>query len=109
MYNFHSAPELQVTNFSTCVGINRRSNVNRRCGTLSSDHRAKCVCPATSNRVEATRNRVGVTIAVLVDRSEGKVSFPSPLVSLLEMNFPTYEPENLPPALRNIPAVKPGS
>ena len=56
-----------------------------------------------------SRGGITETIAVLVDRSAGKVSFPSPLVSLLEMNFPTYEPENLPPELRNIPAVKPGS
>jgi orotate phosphoribosyltransferase len=48
-------------------------------------------------------------IAVLVDRSAGKAAFSSPLVSLLEMNYPTYEPEKLPPELRNIPAVKPGS
>lgn len=48
-------------------------------------------------------------IAVLVDRSAGKASFDSPLISLLEMNYPTFEPENLPPELRNIPAVKPGS
>lgn len=48
-------------------------------------------------------------VAVLVDRSAGKARFSAPLVSLLEMNFPTYEPDNLPPELRNIPAVKPGS
>ena len=56
-------------------------------------------------------SRSGITeaIAVLVDRSAGKASFSSPLVSLLEMNYPTYEPEKTPPELRNIPAVKPGS
>ena len=56
-------------------------------------------------------SRGGITeaIAVLVDRSAGKAKFPVPLISLLEMNFPTYEPDKIPPELRNIPAVKPGS
>ena len=48
-------------------------------------------------------------VAVLVDRSAGKARFDAPLVSLLELNFPTYEPDQVPPELRNIPAVKPGS
>jgi orotate phosphoribosyltransferase len=48
-------------------------------------------------------------VAVLVDRSSGKARFDAPLVSLLELNFPTYEPAQVPPELRNIPAVKPGS
>lgn len=56
-------------------------------------------------------SRGGVTeaIAVLVDRSAGNTSFSSPLIALLEMNFPTYEADKVPPELRNIPAVKPGS
>jgi orotate phosphoribosyltransferase len=56
-------------------------------------------------------SRGGITeaIAVMVDRSAGNASFASPLFSLLEMNYPTYEVENLPPELRNVPAVKPGS
>ena len=48
-------------------------------------------------------------VAVLVDRSAGRAKFPVPLVSLLEMNYPTYEPGAIPPELRNIPALKPGS
>jgi orotate phosphoribosyltransferase len=56
-----------------------------------------------------SRGGVCEAVAVLVDRSEGKVKFPAPLVSLLEMNFPTYEADQIPPELRNIPAVKPGS
>ena len=56
-------------------------------------------------------SRGGITeaIAVLVDRSAGQAKFPVPLISLLEMNFPTYEPDKIPPELRNIPALKPGS
>ncbi|MGA1205557.1 MAG: orotate phosphoribosyltransferase [Opitutales bacterium] len=56
-----------------------------------------------------SRHGITVAVAVLVDRSAGKAKFEAPLISLLEMNYPTYEPENLPAELRNIPAVKPGS
>jgi orotate phosphoribosyltransferase len=56
-----------------------------------------------------SRGAVTEAIAVLVDRSAGKARFNAPLVSLLEMNFPTYETHQLPPDLRNVPAVKPGS
>lgn len=48
-------------------------------------------------------------VAVLVDRSEGKARFPAPLTSLMELSFPTYQPDALPPELAAIPAVKPGS
>ncbi len=48
-------------------------------------------------------------IAVLVDRSEGKANFDCPLISLLEMSFPTYDPEELPEHLQGVPAIKPGS
>tara|TARA_Y100000588_G_scaffold394385_1_gene514576 strand:- start:2123 stop:2743 length:621 start_codon:yes stop_codon:yes gene_type:complete len=49
------------------------------------------------------------TVAVLVDRSGGKVDFCVPFVPLVEMNFPTYQPDSLPPELEAIPPVKPGS
>lgn len=52
-------------------------------------------------------NTVG--IAVLVDRSQGKAEFNIPMTSLVELSFPTYEPDNLPEELKNIPAIKPGS
>ena len=48
-------------------------------------------------------------IAVLVDRSQGNATFDYPLVSLLEMGFPTYDSDNLPEHLKDIPAIKPGS
>ncbi|MBK1858508.1 orotate phosphoribosyltransferase [Cerasicoccus arenae] len=48
-------------------------------------------------------------VAVLVDRSEGQVSFSAPLTTLLAFSFPTYDPANLPPELAAIPAMKPGS
>jgi len=48
-------------------------------------------------------------VAVLVDRSTGKAKFEAPLISLLEMNYPTYQASEVPAELRNIPAIKPGS
>lgn len=48
-------------------------------------------------------------IAVLVDRSQGNANFDYPLISLLQMGFPTYDPDNLPEHLKDIPAIKPGS
>lgn len=50
-----------------------------------------------------------IAVAVLVDRSQGKTKFSVPHVSLLELSFPTYEPDNLPPELAGTPAIKPGS
>lgn len=50
-----------------------------------------------------------VALAVLVDRSNGHANFDIPFYSLLELNFPTYEPNKLPERLKKIPATKPGS
>lgn len=50
-----------------------------------------------------------VAVAVLVDRSQGQAKFSVPTVSLLEMSFPTYAADQLPPELAAIPASKPGS
>jgi orotate phosphoribosyltransferase len=54
-------------------------------------------------------NAVPVGVLVLVDRSEGQAQFSVPHVSLLEMSFPTYPADQLPPALAAIPVAKPGS
>ncbi len=61
--------------------------------------------------VTIVRKREGdvAGIAVLVDRSQGNASFDAPLFALLEMGFPTYDPDNLPEHLKDLPAVKPGS
>jgi orotate phosphoribosyltransferase len=49
-------------------------------------------------------------IGVIVDRSGGKrPDFGCPFVSLIEMSVETFEKENIPPDLANVPAVKPGS
>lgn len=50
-----------------------------------------------------------VGVASLVDRSEGKAIFGVPFTPLIKMNFPTYDPGELPESLRSTPAYKPGS
>jgi orotate phosphoribosyltransferase len=52
---------------------------------------------------------VPVAIAMLVDRSGGILSFEIPAMSLLELTFPTYPADQVPPALAAIPVEKPGS
>ncbi len=61
--------------------------------------------------VEIVKSNGGTVagIAVLVDRSQGNASFEAPLYPLLELGFPTYEPDALPDHLKDIPAIKPGS
>ncbi len=48
-------------------------------------------------------------IAILVDRSESKTHFETPHTALLQMSYPTYEADKLPPALAALPVTKPGS
>ncbi len=48
-------------------------------------------------------------VAMLVDRSEGKTKFPVPAYPLLQLSFPTYPADQLPPELAALPAEKPGS
>ena len=50
-----------------------------------------------------------VGAASLVNRSGGKADLGAPLVSLLQLDVPAYREEDLPDALKAIPAVKPGS
>lgn len=50
-----------------------------------------------------------VAEASLVDRSSGKHGLPFPLVSLIELDVPTYQPDALPDHLKGVEAVKPGS
>lgn len=50
-----------------------------------------------------------MAVAVLVDRSSGQAKFDVPVISLLELSFPTYEADQLPPELAALPASKPGS
>jgi orotate phosphoribosyltransferase len=59
----------------------------------------------------ALREHPGTLIgaACLIDRSGGKADLGAPLVSLVQLDIPAYPPDQLPPELAAIPAVKPGS
>lgn len=61
--------------------------------------------------LDIVRNNGGAAtaVAVLVDRSQGQAKFTVPTVSLLELSFPTYPADQLPPELAGTPAIKPGS
>lgn len=50
-----------------------------------------------------------VGVGVLVDRSNGTFKPEPPLHSLLALQVETFDPENLPEDLANLPAEKPGS
>jgi orotate phosphoribosyltransferase len=47
--------------------------------------------------------------ACLIDRSGGRADLGVPLVSLVKLDIPNFPPDQLPPDLAAIPAVKPGS
>jgi len=61
--------------------------------------------------IEAVKREGGEVIAEasLVDRSNGSVDLGVPFFPLIRLDVPTYEADNLPPDLADIPAVKPGS
>ncbi|TYC66980.1 orotate phosphoribosyltransferase [Stappia sp. BW2] len=48
-------------------------------------------------------------VACLIDRSGGEADASVPVIALAEYKVPAYEPDNLPPELAALPAVKPGS
>ncbi|WP_299344997.1 orotate phosphoribosyltransferase [uncultured Maritalea sp.] len=50
-----------------------------------------------------------VAAACLVDRSDGEADVGVPLVALTGFKVPAYAPDDLPPELAALPAVKPGS
>lgn len=52
---------------------------------------------------------VVIAAAAVVDRSAGTVGLGVPFYPLIQLNFPTYAPDELPPALAATEAVKPGS
>ena len=52
---------------------------------------------------------VVVAAASVVDRSAGTVELGVPFYPLIELNFPTYAADELPPELAAMEAVKPGS
>jgi orotate phosphoribosyltransferase len=50
-----------------------------------------------------------VGAAAIVDRSEGRARFDVPLVALVDMSLPTYEPDQCPLCAKSVPLTKPGS
>ncbi len=61
--------------------------------------------------IDAVHKAGGLVIAAsaLVDRSAGEVDLGVPFYPLIQINFPTYAADELPPELASTPAVKPGS
>ena len=52
---------------------------------------------------------VVIAAAAVVDRSAGTVDLGVPFYPLIQLSFPTYAPDELPPELAATEAVKPGS
>lgn len=48
-------------------------------------------------------------VAAIIDRSGGQAEFNVPLVSLLQLDVPTWKPENCPLCKQGVPTEKPGS
>lgn len=61
--------------------------------------------------VEAVREAGAevVAAACIIDRSAGKADIGVPFLALAEYEVPAYSPDQLPPELAALPAVKPGS
>lgn len=52
---------------------------------------------------------VVIAAAAIVDRSTGTAELGVPFFPLIQLNFPTYAPDELPPELAATEAIKPGS
>jgi orotate phosphoribosyltransferase len=66
----------------------------------------------SSREAIAALNRAGgevIAAAALVDRTAGEVDLGVPFFPLVEINFPTYAADELPPELAAVPVEKPGS
>jgi orotate phosphoribosyltransferase len=61
--------------------------------------------------IEAIKAAGGEVIAeaALVDRSAGEADLGVPFFPLVSLNFPVYDPDDLPPELAALEAIKPGS
>lgn len=61
--------------------------------------------------LDAIRGQPGdlVGAACLIDRSGGRADIGATLISLAQVDAPAYPPDQLPPELAALPAVKPGS
>jgi orotate phosphoribosyltransferase len=61
--------------------------------------------------MDIVRSRGGTVLAVamLVDRSDGHLALGVPLLSLIQLQVETFPPDQLPPDLKALPVLKPGS
>ncbi|MFN3610016.1 MAG: orotate phosphoribosyltransferase [Hyphomonas sp.] len=61
--------------------------------------------------VEALAKLPGKVVggACIIDRSGGRADVGCKLISLAQVNFPDYAPDDLPPELQKLEAIKPGS
>lgn len=61
--------------------------------------------------IEAVKNEGGEVIAevAVVDRSAGEADLGVPFYALIDINFPSYDEEDVPAELAAIPITKPGS
>lgn len=61
--------------------------------------------------IEAIKGEGGTVVAgsCLIDRSNGAADIGVPLIPLIAMEVATWDADDLPPHLRDVPAVKPGS
>ncbi len=61
--------------------------------------------------IKAIEEAGGIVVAAgaVVDRSAGTAELGVPFFPLIQLNFPTYAPDELPPELAATEAVKPGS
>jgi orotate phosphoribosyltransferase len=61
--------------------------------------------------VEALAKLPGEVVggACIIDRSGGRADVGCKLISLAQVNFPDYSPDDLPPELQKLEAIKPGS
>ncbi len=66
---------------------------------------------SSGEAIRAVREAGGEVLAAaaLVDRSGGEANFDVPFFALVEINFPTYAPGEVPAALAAVPIEKPGS
>ena len=61
--------------------------------------------------VDAVKRHGGdpLAVACLIDRSGGKADVGLPILPLASLSVPTYQPDDLPDHLQDVPPVKPGS
>jgi orotate phosphoribosyltransferase len=59
--------------------------------------------------IEAQTGAKVIAGACLFDRSNGEADIGVPLISLAARKFPAYKPDDLPPELAKLEAIKPGS